>query len=132
MAKPKPDSGDKIFRVLPRQVDQTIAAALRQWLPGKSWSEVRRLLKSRQVMVNGNLCADAGYRLRLVDVVKLLPHSAGAAGARRGRPHPVSRQAHCRGREAGRHDLDAACRRARNCRRASGSFSRRWMNCCRG
>ncbi len=64
-----------VFRVLPRQVDQTIAAALREWLPGKSWSEVRRLLKSRQVMVSGNLCVDPGYRLRLADVVKLLPHS---------------------------------------------------------
>ncbi len=76
MAKPKRDSGEEVFRVLPRQVDQTVAAALREWLPGKSWSEVRRLLKSRQVMVSGNLCTDAGYRLRLKDVVKLLPHSA--------------------------------------------------------
>lgn len=75
MAKPKRDSSEQIFRVLPRQVDQTISAALRQWLPGKSWSEVRRLLKSRKVLVDGNLCVDAGYRLRLKDVVKLLPHS---------------------------------------------------------
>jgi 23S rRNA pseudouridine1911/1915/1917 synthase len=75
VAKPKPDSGEKIFRVLPRQVDQTVAAALREWTPGKSWSEVRTLLKSRQVTVNGNLCLDAGCRLRLVDVVKILPHS---------------------------------------------------------
>jgi 23S rRNA pseudouridine1911/1915/1917 synthase len=75
VAKPKPDPDGKIFRVLPRQVDQTVTAALREWLPGKSWSEVRRLLKSRRVMVSGNLCVDAGHRLRLVDVVKLLPHS---------------------------------------------------------
>jgi 23S rRNA pseudouridine1911/1915/1917 synthase len=78
VAKPKPESDNAIFRVLPRQVDQTIAAALREWLPGKSWSEIRRLLKSRKVMVSGNLCADAGYRLRLVDVVKLLPQSLAA------------------------------------------------------
>jgi 23S rRNA pseudouridine1911/1915/1917 synthase len=74
VARPKRDSGGEVFRVLPRQVDQTIAATLRQWLAGKSWSEVRRLLKARRVTVNGNLCVDAGYRLRLVDVVKLLPH----------------------------------------------------------
>mgnify|MGYP000902521966 FL=1 len=74
VAKPKPDSGDQIFRVLPRQVDETVAAALREWLPGKSWSEIRRLLQTRQVMVSGNLCQDAGYRLRLVDVVKVLRH----------------------------------------------------------
>lgn len=66
---------EKLFRVLPRQVDDTISAALRQWLPGSSWSEVRRLLKSRRVMVNGNLCSEAGYQLRLNDVIKLLPHS---------------------------------------------------------
>ena len=66
---------DQIFRVLPRQVDQTVATALREWLPGKSWSDIRRLLKSRKVMLSGNLCTDASHRLRLVDVVKLLPHS---------------------------------------------------------
>jgi 23S rRNA pseudouridine1911/1915/1917 synthase len=76
VGKAKPDAGDKIFRVLPRQVDQTIAAALREWLPGKSWSEVRRLLTARQVMINGNLCVDAGRRLQLTDVVKLLAQSA--------------------------------------------------------
>ena len=75
MAKPNRDSGGEIFRVLPRQVDETIATALRHWLPGKSWSEVRRLLKARRVTVNGNLCVDPGCRLRLVDVVTLLPHS---------------------------------------------------------
>ena len=74
VAKAKRDSREEVFRVLPRQVDQTLSAALREWLPGKSWSEVRRLLKSRRVMVSGNLCVDAGYRLRLIDVVKLLPH----------------------------------------------------------
>lgn len=78
MAKIKPESGDTIFRVLPRQVGQTVAAALREWLPGKSWSEIRRLLKTRKIMVSGNLCDDAGYRLRLVDVVKLLPQSLAA------------------------------------------------------
>ncbi len=72
------DSDAQLFRVLPRQVDQTIAAALREWLPGKSWSEVRRLLKSRRITVNGNLCVDAGRRLTLRDVVKLLPNPAPA------------------------------------------------------
>lgn len=72
MDQQRPSSGNQIFRVLPRQVEQTIAAALREWLPGKSWSEVRRLLQSRRVMVSGNLCVDAGYRLRLVDVVKVV------------------------------------------------------------
>ncbi len=76
MASPKRERDERVFRVLPRQVDQTIAAALREWLPDRSWSEVRRLLRSRRVMVSGNLCTDAGRRLRLTDVVKLLPHPA--------------------------------------------------------
>lgn len=64
----------RIFRVLPKQVDQTIAAALRQWMPGQSWGEAKKLLQSRRVLVNGNLCVDAGRRLKLTDVVKVLPH----------------------------------------------------------
>ncbi|MBU4270559.1 MAG: RluA family pseudouridine synthase [Planctomycetes bacterium] len=70
----------QLFRVLPRQVDETISAAMRQWMPGSSWSDIRRLLKSRRVLVGGNLCSDAGYRLRLKDVVKLLPHSIAPPG----------------------------------------------------
>jgi 23S rRNA pseudouridine1911/1915/1917 synthase len=76
MAKARRDSGEEVFRVLPRQVEVTIAAGLREWLPGRPWSDVRRLMKARRVMVNGNLCTDAGYRLQLKDVVKLLPQSA--------------------------------------------------------
>ncbi|MEN6449171.1 MAG: RluA family pseudouridine synthase [Thermoguttaceae bacterium] len=71
-----PSERDQVFRVLPRQVDQTIAAGLREWLPGRSWSDVRRLLRSRRVMLSGNLCTDAGRRLRLTDVVKLLANAA--------------------------------------------------------
>jgi 23S rRNA pseudouridine1911/1915/1917 synthase len=66
----------QIFRVLPIQVDETVAQALRQWLPGQSWSEVRGLLKARRVMLSGNLCIDPARRLKLQDVVKILPHPA--------------------------------------------------------
>jgi 23S rRNA pseudouridine1911/1915/1917 synthase len=66
----------QIFRVLPKQVDETIGAALRRWLLGKSWSEVRGLLKARRVMLSGNLCVDPARRLKLQDVVKILPHPA--------------------------------------------------------
>jgi 23S rRNA pseudouridine1911/1915/1917 synthase len=72
----------RLFRVLPRQVGQTVAAALRQWLAGPSWSDVRKLLSARRVTINGNLCVDAGRRLRLTDVVKLfsLPRPAPPTG----------------------------------------------------
>jgi 23S rRNA pseudouridine1911/1915/1917 synthase len=66
----------EIFRVLPRQVGTTVAASLRQWLPGKSWSQVRGLLHNRRVMVSGNVCVDEGRRLKLQDVVKILPYAA--------------------------------------------------------
>jgi len=65
-----------MFRVLPRQIGQTVAAALREWLPGRSWSEVRRLLTTRRIAINGNPCVDAGRRLRLTDVVQLLAEPA--------------------------------------------------------
>lgn len=70
------NSESQIFRVLPKQVDQTIATALREWLRGKSWTEVRGLLKARRVMLSGNLCVDPARRLKLQDVVKILPHPA--------------------------------------------------------
>jgi 23S rRNA pseudouridine1911/1915/1917 synthase len=52
----------------------TVASFLRARLPGRSWSDVRRLLKSRQVLIDGNLCLDGSRRLRGTEVVKLLAH----------------------------------------------------------
>ena len=68
--------GDKVFHVREDEAGQTLAALLRRWVPGASWSEVERLLQTRHVMVNGNLCLDAGRRLKAAEVVKLLPFSA--------------------------------------------------------
>ena len=65
------DRDEQVFRVLPRQAEETIAAALREWLPGKSWSEIRRLLQGRRIMLNGNLCVDSWKRLGGKDVVAL-------------------------------------------------------------
>jgi len=64
--------GERVFHVLPRQVDKTIAAALREWLPGVSWSRIKRLIEGRYVQISGNLCLDPARRLKLQDVVKLL------------------------------------------------------------
>jgi 23S rRNA pseudouridine1911/1915/1917 synthase len=62
------------FHVLPQQASLTLAAALRRWMPGKSWSELERLVRKRHVLVNGNLCLDAGRRLKPGEVVKILEH----------------------------------------------------------
>ena len=48
-----------------------LIAALRQFLPGQSWSAVRRLVENRHVQINGNLCVDEGRRLKAGDVVKV-------------------------------------------------------------
>jgi len=71
-------SDEQVFRVLPKQAQGTLAAALREWLPNQSWSQIRRLVTRRHVMVSGNVCVDAGRRLKLQDVIKILPHPAAA------------------------------------------------------
>jgi 23S rRNA pseudouridine1911/1915/1917 synthase len=66
------------FHATTEQADQALTTALRAWLPGKSWSDVKNLVRNRQVQVDGNLCLDEGRRLRGTEVVKLLGHSAAA------------------------------------------------------
>jgi 23S rRNA pseudouridine1911/1915/1917 synthase len=78
--------GERVFHVLPRQVDQTVAAALREWLPGVSWSRIKKLIAGRYVQVSGNLCLDPARRLKLQDVVKILPRPAQAPPT----PHDVT------------------------------------------
>ncbi|MGQ0635542.1 MAG: RluA family pseudouridine synthase [Planctomycetaceae bacterium] len=66
----------QLLRVSPEEVNLTVAAALRGWLPGRSWSDVRNLLRARRVTVSGNLCLDEGRRLKADEVVKVLAHPA--------------------------------------------------------
>ena len=68
----------QLFRVPAELADESIVTALRRWLPGKSWSDVRNLLGSRRVTVSGNLCLDAGRRLKADEVVKVLTHPVAA------------------------------------------------------
>lgn len=71
---PSRDDNTKILRAENQHAARTLSAFLREKLPGRSWSEVRRLIKSRQVMIDGNLCLDGERRLRGTEVVKLLAH----------------------------------------------------------
>jgi 23S rRNA pseudouridine1911/1915/1917 synthase len=57
---------------------QTLAAALKQFLEGYSWSQVRKLVAGRRVQVHGNLCVDSERRLREGDVVKVLEQATAA------------------------------------------------------
>lgn len=49
--------------------DCSLGAALRRWLPGTSWSQVRRTILGRHVSVNHVLCLDEARRLTLGEVV---------------------------------------------------------------
>ncbi|HVX13234.1 MAG TPA: RluA family pseudouridine synthase [Pirellulales bacterium] len=69
-----PTKDDRILRAAHHHAQQTVSAFLREQLPDRSWSAVRQLIKSRQVMIDGNLCLDGGRRLRGSEVVKLLAH----------------------------------------------------------
>ena len=50
----------------------TLAALLRQRLPGQSWNQVRRLIDTRRARVNGELCLDPARRLKEGETVELL------------------------------------------------------------
>jgi 23S rRNA pseudouridine1911/1915/1917 synthase len=69
----------QVFHLRHEHAGQTLATALRGFLPGESWSAIRKLIQSRRVMVSGNLCVDAGRKLRSSDVLKVLPHPQTAA-----------------------------------------------------
>ncbi len=76
MAKKASSSASVAFPVSSEQAGATLAALLRGRDAGLSWSQAQQLVRSRRVLVNGNLCLDAGRRLAAGEVIKLLPHSA--------------------------------------------------------
>jgi 23S rRNA pseudouridine1911/1915/1917 synthase len=60
------------FQVSAEQTGQTLAALLRQWLPGQSWSQVRKLIAGRRVQLNGELWLDDARRLKAGDTAEIL------------------------------------------------------------
>ncbi len=61
-----------VFTVNAEQANQTLAALLRQWLAGQSWSQVRKLVAGRRVRLNGELWLDDARRLKEGDRVEVL------------------------------------------------------------
>ena len=61
----------KNYHVTLEHAGLALVAALRKFLPGETWSAVRRLVENRHVQINGNLCVDEGRRLCEGDVVKI-------------------------------------------------------------
>jgi 23S rRNA pseudouridine1911/1915/1917 synthase len=72
----KNDRAEPVYHVDPKVAGETVTAALRHWTPDLSWGEVRKLVRTRRVMVNGNLCLDEARRLKEGEVVKVLAQSA--------------------------------------------------------
>ncbi|HWY86139.1 MAG TPA: RluA family pseudouridine synthase, partial [Gemmataceae bacterium] len=60
------------FTVAAELANQTLAALLRKWLPGQSWSQVRKLVSGRRVRINNELWLDDARRLKEGDVVHIL------------------------------------------------------------
>src|SRR5688572_1311558 len=69
---------ENTFHVLPAQANHTLAAALRHWLSGHSWAQVRKLVAARRVTVSGNVCLDPARRLKIGEPVKVLGQAADA------------------------------------------------------
>jgi 23S rRNA pseudouridine1911/1915/1917 synthase len=55
---------------------QTLAAILRQRLPGRSWKQVRQFVASRRVQIDGSLCMDPARRLKEGEVLESLTRAA--------------------------------------------------------
>lgn len=58
------------------QEGMTLAAILRQLFPEQSWSQVRKLVSSRRVTINDELCLDSARRLATGQIVTVRGHSA--------------------------------------------------------
>jgi len=71
----KPATG-KVHHVTAADRGQTLAAFLRARLDGASWSQVQKLVRSRHVMIHGNICTDVARRLKDGEVVKILDAAA--------------------------------------------------------
>src|SRR5262245_37656536 len=69
---------EQSFVVAAAQAGQTLAALLRVWLPGQSWSQVRKLIAGRRVRLNGELWLDDARRLKAGDSVEILARPAMA------------------------------------------------------
>jgi 23S rRNA pseudouridine1911/1915/1917 synthase len=60
------------YTVPPDRACATLAAFVRGHMPGRSWSEVRRLIETRRVRIGGELCLDPARRLRAGEAVEVL------------------------------------------------------------
>ena len=67
-----PDKSRAVFHVPREMSGQPLAAVLRRWQSGKSWTQVRQLVRHRQLLLDGNLVTNPDQHLRPGQVLKLL------------------------------------------------------------
>ena len=60
--------------VQPAQQGKALAAVLREFLPDKSWNQIKKLITARQIQVNGNLCLEEARKLKAGDVIQVWQH----------------------------------------------------------
>ena len=73
----KPTNGT-VHHVTAADTGRTLAAFLRARLERASWSHVQKMVRSRHVMIHGNICTDVARRLKEGEVVKILAAAAAA------------------------------------------------------
>jgi 23S rRNA pseudouridine1911/1915/1917 synthase len=64
------------FTATSKWANTTISAIIRAHFSGQSWSRARRLIETRRVKINGELCLDPARRLREGQVVEILDRPA--------------------------------------------------------
>lgn len=67
---------DQEYTVTAAEAGKTLAAALRTWLPAKSWSDVRQLITARHVRIGTDLCLDPARRVKEGEQVTVAAHPA--------------------------------------------------------
>lgn len=66
------------FPVTADHAGKTLAACLRLWLTGQSWTQVRKLIDTRRVKINGEVWLDEVRRLKTGDTVEVLARAEKA------------------------------------------------------
>jgi 23S rRNA pseudouridine1911/1915/1917 synthase len=61
------------FPITAEEAGLTLAALLRRRLTGQSWNQVRRLIETRRVRIDGEPCLDPARRVKEGQLVELLP-----------------------------------------------------------
>jgi len=65
----------QLHMVSAEQAGKTLAACLRLWLPGETWTKVRNLVSARRIKLNGEIWLDDARRLKKGDSVEVLARS---------------------------------------------------------